>query len=384
MKWTNKGHEYDEIASKLCSANADCLYYIWGAGVFGKSFYNLFKEKINILGFVDSNKEKQTQMIDGKRVYPPEWLAEHRAVVLVSAGWTHDIFKELEKMGYTRNENCFHIDEFTSIFMMYKYNKVYVSDITYTITERCSLKCKNCNAFIPLYKDAKNYLLKEIMDNFEKFFRWVDHVNVLALCGGDAMVNPQFANILREVGERYYPHKAGNIEVYSNAVIVPDEKILETMKKYDVYYRFSDYTPYTAGKQKIEEITKLLQKKEIKYDHVKFEKWCDCGYPQDSNGIIGQENLENFFKACDRKSCHNLSEKGVMFCGMGLAADRIGYCLADKDDFFDIDSYDENRRKEFLEFMLGYSTKGYLAYCRKCNGSANVNHKLIESGEQMI
>lgn len=383
MKWQNKGHELDGIAKRICDNNAENVYYVWGGSVFGESFYRLFKDEINIIGFIDSKEEKQGKLIDGKKIYPPSWLISHRAIVLVSAGWTKDIFAELAHMGYTRNVDCFHIDEFISIYNMYKYNKVYISDITYTITERCSLKCKNCNAFIPLYHDAKNYSVERVMEDFERFFQWVDYVNVLSLCGGDAMVNPQFSEILEEIGEKYFPERAGNIEVYSNAVIIPDERALNLMKKYNVYYRFSDYRPHTDKKQKVEEITDMLTKNGIRYDHVKFEKWCDCGYPQESNGLSSEEELVKFFNACDRRSCHDLSERGVMFCGMGFSPDRIGYCKADTDDFFNIAQYDEKRRMEFLEFMLGYSNKGYLSYCRKCNGSANVNNKLIESGEQL-
>ena len=383
MKWSNKGHEFDSVAVKICSHVESCKYYIWGAGTFGRAFYGLFKDKIHIIGFVDSKPEKQNTMVDGVKVYAPAVLKDTDAIVLVSTGWTHQVYTELNKMGFKKHETYFHIDEFTSVYMLYKENKIYVSDITYTITERCSLKCKNCNGFIPHLKEARNYEKIDILKNPDMFFQWCDYVNVLALCGGDAMVHPEFASILELVGERYYPKKAGNIEVYSNAVIVPDEAVLKMMKKYNVYYRFSDYRPYTEGRQKVEEIITLLKNNGIRYDHVKFEKWCDCGYPQESNGIQGESNLIKFFERCDRRSCHNLTERGVIFCGMAHAADRVGYCAIEEEEYFKLENYEQARRNEFLEYMLGYSEKGYHAYCAKCNGGANVNHNLIEAGEQM-
>lgn len=384
MKWTRKGHEFDEVAEKICSDTETCKYYIWGAGTFGRVFYGLFKDKIDILGFVDSKPEKQNIKIDGARVYAPDILKNEDAIVLVSTGWTNQVFTELDKMGYERNKTYFHIDEFTSVYMLYKEGRIYLSDITYGITERCSLKCKNCNAFIPRLRDGKNFEKEDILHNIDMLFQWCDYVNVFALSGGDAMVHPRFSEILEAIGEKYYARQIGNIEVYSNAVIMLDQNVLNLMKKYNVYYRFSDYRPYTEGRQRIEEIVSLLEENGIRYDHVKFEKWCDCGYPQDSNGIRGEANLIRFFEKCDRRSCHVLTDKGVLFCGMAYNADRVGYCKAEEGDYFNLKQFAPERKKEFLEFMLGYSEKGYLAYCKKCNGGANVNNKLIEAGEQIL
>lgn len=383
MQWKKKGHEYDELAEVICTEQKND-YYIWGAGTFGISFVEFFSDKINIVGFIDSNGEKQGKECCGLPVYAPDYLKKHRGYVLVSAGWTREIFSELKEMGYEKNKDCFHIDEFTSIYMFYRENQVCLSDITYCITQYCTLKCKNCASFIPRIKQPKHIPMQEIADDFTAFFEWTDKVNVLGLVGGDAMVHPQFNEVLEYLGETYYPHKAKHIEVYSNAVIEPTNQTLELMKKYDVFYRFTDYRPYTEKRQKVEQIIERLEQYGIPYDHVKFEKWLDCGYPQSSNGIQDEEQLKDFFDKCNRKSCHGLYKKGVMYCAMCLGAEWAEYCERDQSDIFDISNYDEDKRAEYLEFMLGYSEKGYLEYCKKCNGSFNVNHKCIPAGEQIL
>lgn len=384
MKWRNKGHEYDQIGEMICSLNKkDTTFYIWGAGTFGVSFYELFHNEINIHGYIDSNPEKQGKEIGGVKVYSPDFLDKKDFFVLVSAGWTKEIYEKLESYGYKKGQNFLHIDDFTSLYHWYKDRKVYLSDITYQITERCSLRCKNCNSFIPKITNPQNIPFDITMKNFEQFFQYVDNVNVLGIVGGDAMMHPEFAQIIDELGRRYYPNKASHIEVYCNAVIIPSIETLQILKKYDVFYRFSDYRPYTEGRQKIEEIIALLEKYGIRYDHVKFEKWCDCGYPQMSNGICGEKDLTEFFDSCDRKSCHILVDGYVINCGMARSADKINYCNLDSTDIFDISYYDESKRIELIEYMLGYSEKGYLNYCRMCNGSYNVNTKLIEAGEQL-
>lgn len=384
MKWTNKGHQYDVLGEKLCNIDKESRsFYIWGAGTFGISFFELFYRKIRIDGFIDSDVQKQGMYICGMPVYTPDFLKEKHVYVLVSAGWTKDIYDRLEEYGYHKNQDYLHIDDFASLYHWYKEKKVYLSDVVYMITERCSLKCQKCNAFMPRIQDPLNVPIKDIFHHFEQFFKYVDNVNVLGLVGGDAMMHPDFAEILEGLGQKYYPEKAAHIEAYCNAVIVPDDRTLQVMKKYNVFYRFSDYRPYTEGRQKVEKVVELLEKNGIRYDHVKFEKWCDCGYPQKSNGRHGEAEWTEFFDSCDRKSCHGLFDGYVLNCGMARSADRIDYCKMDSTDYFDISVYDESRKAELIEYMLGYSEKGYLNYCKMCNGSFNVNTKMIEAGEQI-
>lgn len=384
MKWTDKGHQYDSIGQKICAlSEGNASFCIWGAGTFGISFYETFCQEIKINAFVDSDPKKQGAIVCSIPVYAPEYLKTEKVFVLVSSGWTKDIYRMLDKFGYIKGEDYLHIDSFTSLYYWYKYKKVHFSDISYTITERCSLRCEKCNGFVPKMHDPKNIPLDRVVADFEQFFRYVDNVNVLGLVGGDAMMHPNFADIVEELGKRYYPDKASHLEVYCNAVILPDERVLQTLKKYDVFYRFTDYRPYTNGKQKVDEVISLLQKYGIRYDHVQFVTWVDCGYPQASNGVQGEQNLVSFFDSCDRKSCHMLYDGKVLFCGMARSADIIDYCRIDASDVFDISTYDEIKQIDLVEYMLGYSEKGYLNYCRMCNGSFNVNQKKIEAGRQI-
>jgi hypothetical protein len=69
-------------------------------------------------------------------------------------------------------------------------------------------------------------------------------------------------------------------------------------------------------------------------------------------------------------------------CGQALHAERVGYCAADVDDYFDLNAGRINKY-EFVEFALGYSQKGFLNYCQKCNGHFNVNNIKTIPGVQL-
>lgn len=384
MKWKNKGHEYDVMSEKF--SNKDTKYYIWGAGTFGIAFYEDFCDKLNIIGFVDNNEKKQGSKVSNLEVLSPEqFCGRYRAeneIVLVSTGLTRAVYNQLESYGLIRHVNYYHIDECASVYMIYKHDKVYVNDLTVTITQFCSLKCEYCNAFIPKIERPVHYDFEFIKEEIKKYFVWVDQVNILGLCGGDAMCHPEFADILEWIGETWYPDRAKNIEIYSNAVILPTERILSLFKKYNVFYRFTDYSG-ASGKQNIEKMIHVLEENNIRYDHVKFDNWYDSGYPQQSNGITTEEGLIRFFDMCDRKSCHDIMGEKIFNCGMCLSAEQISYCTFDKTDYFDLSHYEANRRKEFIEYYLGYSEKGYYNYCKMCNGGMNVNTHKIVAGTQI-
>ena len=56
MKWTNKGHELDSVASRLAPKK---YLYIYGAGENGKYTYDRVKFLPTPVCFIDGNPEKQ-------------------------------------------------------------------------------------------------------------------------------------------------------------------------------------------------------------------------------------------------------------------------------------------------------------------------------------
>lgn len=378
--WTHKGHEFDIVASRIC--NKQNRFIIFGAGTFGKAFLEEFKDELNIVSFVDSNKTKQGTFIQELPVHSPNILnPSEEEIILVSTGWTADVFSFLQKKGYVKNKDFFHIDEFMTIYKMYQDNLLYVSNLNINITEYCSLKCRKCSALNPYIKDKIHLSKEQVQKILDLYFKWIDEVSILGLIGGDAMVHPQFNDILELVGERYYGRQVHHIEVYSNAVILPDERCLKLFQKYNVIYRFTDYGDACCGKQRPKEITEILDKNGISYDWARFDKWSDCGYPQESNGIP-TEKLRAFYEDCDRRSCQGLLGTKLFYCGMAIGAQRTGYCEAAETDYIDLSREDLNK-KELMEFMLGYNERGYIEYCKKCNGGPNINRRYVVPGEQL-
>lgn len=382
MKWQKIGHEYDELAVKICEENIK--YYIWGEGVLGNSFFNDFSKKIEIVGFIDSNPDKQGRREDGVYIYSPEEVVlQSDERVLIATGWVKSVSEALESKGYKRHRDYFLIDEFSTIYMLYKYNKLYLEKMDMICNTKCTLRCKHCAFLVPYQKNSKNETFDEMKRSADLLFQWIDYVHVFAFSGGDAMLNPDLKRFITYIGNTYKGKKIQDFELYTNAIIRPDEEMLKLWKDYDIIVRFTDYSKSIPGRQKIEQMKKILDENHLRYDHVQFDNWVDTGYPQASNGIMGEEHLIEHCKKCSPVICTCLYQGKIYYCSPACGADISDLYEHDTDDAFTLENYHPDRKKEFMEFYTGYSMKGYPSHCTRCNGLFNINNKYVEAGEQL-
>ena len=163
---------------------------------------------------------------------------------------------------------------------------------------------------------------------------------------------------------------------------MPSKEMLEVWKKYNVIIRFTNYTKNVPQRQKIYEMINLLRENNLKYDYVQFEKWLDMGYPQETNGILMDAELIEHCKECSPVISSCLNKGKLFYCSPSCAAAASGLFEHEEEGFSLLD-YNENRKRELMEFYTGYSEKGYPEYCKRCNGFFNNNNMLIEVAEQL-
>lgn len=379
MKWKNKGHEFDEVAKDILDDNAK--YYLWGAGVNGLNFYKTMQVELKILGMIDADKTKIGEIIDGVEIISPNVIknkSNDNIKVIITCSWVFEIYPILKKNGYIENKDFFHHQDFMSIYSIYRYNKLNISSLQYQVTQRCSLKCKHCSALIPYIEKPKNIHVDNIMDDLDKLFNIVNNINVFILVGGDAFMHNDLNEIVRKIGEKYYGTRISNILVLTNAVIMPTLETIQLFKEYSVGIRFSDYGKECRSKQRISEFGNLLKQNDILFQKIEYVNWVDIGYPQKSNNI---KNLNTFFDMCFIKGCSMLRDGKVFSCAEILPYNDTKNCEYLKSDYFDIKT--NLNSKELMEYLLGYSEKGYFECCKICNGLFTVNKKEIPAGEQL-
>ena len=129
MKWNNKGHEYDEMYQKMKEKKN---FFLFGAGDYGEQFLRLFESEIQITGYIDNSPDKQGTRILGKYCYSLNEieLNSNEGIILTMSQLARvKPIEQLNQIGYKRNVDYFIIEEFLSVYHVYKNNLVYFSKI---------------------------------------------------------------------------------------------------------------------------------------------------------------------------------------------------------------------------------------------------------------
>ena len=118
----------------------------------------------------------------------------------------------------------------------------------------------------------------------------------------------------------------------------------------------------------------------VHYKNSKNE-WVDYGFDYYERKCDDSRLIE-VFDACSTP-CHEIRENKFYYCVMARSvSDNLKYDVGET-DYLDFNQLtNENWKRELLEFILGYSEKGYLDMCRYCHG-AEVNNYPILAAEQM-
>lgn len=364
MKWTNKGHQFDELAKEICKGG-EYEYYIWGAGITGGMFYRKFRERLNIIGFIDSSKEKQQAGYEGLNVLSIDKVEKNNKTrIVVSPAYYKEISSILDERGWKKNVEYFESHIFGCLLLMYKYNEVYIHRTDISLTERCTLRCKKCNMYMPYFKEPKDRPLEEVKEDLDVYFKYVSYVNFLNLLGGEPFLYPYLAEVLEYLGENY-GKKIGHIEIFTNGTVLPRENELELMRKYAITVGISDYTKNIPYGKRLGEILSALEENKVSVRREIYSEWLDFGFPENNYQITKDETMEEHFTNCG-EVFRGLFDKKYYYCHLNTSAVRANIFPDNKNDYFDLSG--DVKKMELLEYDQGYCNIGYNTFCTVCRG----------------
>ena len=381
MLWRNKGHEFDDFFKKW---RLDDQYFVWGTSTIGDSFSRKFEKIININAYIDNNEKRQSELFHNKKIYSlsevKDLIGENK--IIVASGAYTEIRDQLEKAGFKEKKDFCDSRIFEGVYFIQKENKVYLYRTDISITPRCNLRCKNCNMFMPYYKNPCHRSFEDVKQDIDTYFKWVDNLHIFNILGGEPFLHPDIYKIIEYVCKNYY-EKIEKIELFSNGTVRLKEELLLLLKKYNISIQISDYSnKIEALKQKIQLFIKDLEKYDVKYRRNINNEWLNFGIPSMIRNNKTDEKMIEFFDKC-RADFRGISNGKFYFCHLNASAVNANLYKEDKDDYFDMREFNKDRKVEFLEYDLGYNTKGYLEYCRHCNGCFSVNNIYVDAAKQL-
>lgn len=383
MKWNNPGHEYDNMYSEIEKKEE---FYLFGAGDYGNQFLRIFQHEINIAGYIDNNNEKQGKMINGYVCYSLEEItySEKTGIIVTMSQIARvSAVEQLKSKGYRKNIDFFIIEEFLSVYFAYKKNQVYFSSISFLPSTACNLNCKHCLNFNPF---AKQFYVREWNDlvrDVDLFFSCVDYIMLFHVSGGEPFIYKHTADLIKYIDEKY-GDRIGTLKTVTNGTQVPKDEVLEVLAQCNVEITVDDYREAVPKyNDRFDLLIQKLEKYGIKYYINKADSWIDLAPEKTDYTDKTEEWMMEHRDLCSQ-SWQELRDGKLYSCNYAAYATVAGIAgKQDMEEVFDLAAYREEKKKELVEFRLGFTTKGYTNFCRKCRGFTPDNNIEMVPAEQV-
>lgn len=311
-------------------------------------------------------------------------LGQHKIVVATATYAYESIKKDLESIQLKEYQDFCRIEVFFAEWYWNNRHMVCLSQVTSSVTSRCTFNCRHCVTLMPYFKEQYIYTVDEIVaDLAALFYGGVDYLASYYLVGGEPFLNKNLGNIIDVICENF-GDKIGCIQVISNGSIIPDEHTMEVLKRRHVDVRLSDYTEEVAYKSKFEQAVEKYHNKGINCIINRFQ-WIDLGFPNVFDcEWKDKQDLKAHMLRCST-GCHALNDKKFYYCGTLFFAEKSGLYELEEEDFIDLSKMVGSMadKERILQYCLGETAKGYVSLCRYCRGFGSDNKNFVRMGEQM-
>lgn len=374
MKWTNRGHEYDAYWNEIRDIRS---VYLFGAGLTGKSVKSLLENKLGLMGFIDNDKNKQGRVMEGLPVLRSDEVVcdKHTAVlVTVAPEMAGAILADLIEKNITAYDMHF----FLPVYFMYSRNELVLTSLSYLPATVCNLCCKNCLNFAPYIKKQTFRDIDRLKADVDLLFSQVNYILLFHVSGGEPFLYPQLGEFLSYIGNRY-KGQICRLELTTNGTVLPSEGICRMLEKYGVGVVLDDYRDALPEYQDIFlAICERFEKYGVSYRIQKAESWIALN-PEQPPKDLSEKEIQAHFRSCG-VPWQEYREGRFYLCNYSAFAAVAGLYQVKENEWFSIEN--DFNKKELMEFRLGYSEKGYVDFCRQCDGYFN-NPYQVTPAEQV-
>ena len=366
---------------------------LWGAGDLGELIkIALEKAGVKIDFFCDSNENKQNKNYLGIPVIAPNKLfsfENKNTNIFISCNYIDVLKKDLDKKNFENIFHCFdllsktdfssmksiksihplkierRIDYYKNMCLKEKYESsrvLHVKSLDIQITERCSLKCKDCSNLMQYYEKPQNSELDIMLSSIERFVDTVDEIYEFRVLGGDPFMSKDLHKVVEKLKTF---EKVRKIIIYTNAKIIPKGENLECLK--NSKNLMLDIANYGEHSSVHEQLLNILDDNNIKYSITRYVNWQDCGRILPNQNRTLDETKRVFYNCCNSDLVSLLHGK-LYRCPYSANASNLNAIPIDQTDIVDLTDEEINKKdlKEQIRNLV-YG-KEYLTACAFCNG----------------
>ncbi len=260
------------------------------------------------------------------------------------------------------------------------YEKITIPYMDFSITTKCSLKCRDCTQWLPYIKEKNIYSIDDIYRWLNDMFSLIDYCIFLTILGGEPFLHPDFKEILERFISLKKEKKIGYLRIVTNGTILISDDIIETCSNNEVFLVISDYS-IVFDKNKIKKRNKLIERLDLhgcKYFFAKDAEWTDLGTLGEKNNYT-KEELDKVFETCFVHDCAGFFEGKLYRCPRCFVIEKNNVDHLKKNEVIDF-TLTKTVEKINQEIRAFYGLTS-LSACNYC--LAPQNRKRIKAASQL-
>lgn len=356
----------------LKQISENCDIYIFGADIVGKILkLYLDQHKIGFKAFLDNNGNKCRERIENASIFQahPAKLQtlNPEDIVLVASTYILDIADQLESHGLSNWSPIYQLleekigsedeikvlperlrknhvggsfsedfDSFVVGNMIESQRKyldedlVFIRSVDIILTEKCSLKCRDCANLMQFYEKPINLEMETLKKEIDDITALAHEINEIRIIGGEPLVHKQFGAISAYAASK---ENVAKVVIYTNGTIVgADEQwrllIPHTNKV------FVMVTSYGALSRNIQKLEARLSALGVEYNVQDAYGWTECG--DISRFDRDFEERKAVFRNCCARHFTTYTDGKLFRCPFAANAYRLGAVPDDAHYYVDI------------------------------------------------
>ncbi len=240
-----------------------------------------------------------------------------------------------------------------------------LDSLDFVITERCSLRCKECSNLMQYYSAPKNFSVETLKKEIDLVASVFDEIYDVRLIGGEPFVNPHWAEILQYISSK---ENIKRINIYTNATILPTDsqcEILQASNK--VCLSISDYGELSRN---LNPLQNKLDSYAIPYEVKEIISWTRCSSFEKHNRT--SEELRDVFEKCCAKNLATLLQGKFYPCPFISNAMNLCAIPQDKNDYVDLtEPVDIEILRQKVQRLMN---RPFFNSCEWCAGRPNAEN----------
>ncbi len=237
------------------------------------------------------------------------------------------------------------------------------------VTERCTLNCRDCSSLMPYYKESKDVDLSELALSIRNLLSVVSYIGEIRILGGEPFLNRNLSDFICEIAGY---ENVGLLSVYTNGMVLPDEKTWDVFRQYEIPIHISDYG---IGGEARERFVKKANETGLRTYIRKYDNWYKMG-DLIPNGYSYEKTYE-MFRSCVPASCPTILHGKLYQCPRAAHADNTGILKCQDDEFVDLSCNIDVTKSKIIEQIA--ERRKCISTCSFCLGT---NDQVVEAAIQ--